>query len=223
MRRRVHARARPSLATIATPRRVLVVEDEFHTAQQIDEILRRMGIQVIGPVGTLWQAMMLAETERIDAALLDVQLQPDVRLPYRDRVYSVADLLRRREIPFSFITAHWDNWIDRLVTDPVLRKPFGEDQLQDAVHRLLRVGSPGALARPKGLRRAERGSLQEECVGVRHLRTKKHQKLVMQAGVQRSRRLVPARRLIERSESPALRPIRGRGCRRWRRGTSSAS
>ena len=154
MRRRVHARARPSLATSPTPRRVLVVEDEFHTAQQIDEILRRMGIQVIGPVGTLRQAMKLAETERLDAALLDVQLQPDFRLPYRDRVYPVADLLRRREIPFSFITALGDDWIDRLVTDPVLRKPFREDQLQDAVHRLLRLDSPGTLARPKG--RAER-------------------------------------------------------------------
>jgi two-component SAPR family response regulator len=115
---------------------VLVVEDEFHMAQYVDEILRRMGMQVIGPVGTLRQAMVLAEAGGVDAALLDVRLRPDVRLPYSDRVYPVADLLRRRKIPFSFITAYEDHWIDRCPTDPVLRKPFREDQLQSAMRSL---------------------------------------------------------------------------------------
>jgi CheY-like chemotaxis protein len=137
------ARTEPSAATDGTPRRVLVVEDEFHMARYVDEILHRMGMQVIGPVGTLRQAMMLAEMEPIDAALLDVQLQPDVRLPHSDRVYPVAELLRRRRIPFSFVTAYEDHAIDRFPADPVLRKPFREDQLQSMVRRLL-CDDPGA-------------------------------------------------------------------------------
>lgn len=126
-------------------------------AQYVDDILRRMGMQVIGPVGTLRQAMILAETERVDAALLDVRLQPDDRLPYRDRVYPLADLLRRRGIPFSFITAHANGSIDGFPADPVLRKPFGEDQLKSVVRKLLRSDPMGASKR---LERADSG-LQE--------------------------------------------------------------
>lgn len=154
MKRRDHARAGPSNAEVLVLRRVLVVEDELHTAQYVDEILRRMGIQVIGPVGTLRQAMILAETERLDAALLDVRLLPDVRLPYCDRVYPVADLLRRRKIPFSIMTAYAPDWTDRFPSDPVLLKPFCEDQLRGEVCRLLRSDSMGAAGRPRRLGRA---------------------------------------------------------------------
>lgn len=126
-------------------------------AQYVDGIIRRMGMQVVGPVGTLRQAMILAETECVDAALLDVQLQPDDRLPYRDTVYPLADLLRRRGIPFSFVTAYANRSIDGFPADPVLRKPFGEDQLKSAVRRLLRGDRAGASKR---LERADSG-LQE--------------------------------------------------------------
>jgi len=124
-------KAEPSGA-IGTAKRVLVVEDEFHTAQYVHEILQRMGIEVVGPVGSLRQALILAKTERVDAALLDVRLQ------HSDRVYAVADVLRRREIPFSFITAYADQSFDRFPSEPVLRKPFREDQLRGTVHTLIR-------------------------------------------------------------------------------------
>jgi DNA-binding response OmpR family regulator len=158
MKPRDHARAGTSTAKVPALRRVLVVEDEIHTAQYVDEILRRMGIEVIGPVGTLRQAMILAETERLDAALLDVRLHPDVRLPYCDRAYPVADLLRRRKIPFWVMTVSAAEWIDRFPSDPVLLKPFREDQLESAVRRLLRSDSMDASARPRRVGRATRAA-----------------------------------------------------------------
>jgi CRP/FNR family transcriptional regulator len=118
--------------TNAEKKGILIVEDEFHTAQYIQEILGRMDIRVIGPVGTLQRAMILAETEQFDAALLDV------RLRHSDKVYPVVELLRRRKIPFSFITAYADHSIDRFPTDPVLRKPFREQQLMSTVSTLIR-------------------------------------------------------------------------------------
>ena len=124
MASRNKAHAEPLDATDGARRRVLVVEDDFYIAEYVDGILQRMGMQVVGPVGTLRQAMVLAETEPIDAALLDVQLRPDVCLPHRDRVYPVADLLRRRRIPFSFVMAYADHSIERFPSDPVLQKPF---------------------------------------------------------------------------------------------------
>ena len=154
MKRRDHARAGASIAKVPALTRVLVVAAELHTAQYVDEILRRMGIQAIGPVGTLRQAMILAEAERLDAALLDVRLHPDVRLPYCDRVYPVADLLRRRKIPFCVMTASAADWIDRFPSDSVLLKPFCEDQLRSAVCRLLRSDSMGAAGHLRRLGRA---------------------------------------------------------------------
>ena len=154
MKRSDHARAGPSTAKVMALRRVLVVAAELHTALYVDEILRRMGIEVIGPVGTLRQAMILAETERLDAALLDVRLHPDVRLPYCDRVYPVADLLRRRKVPFCVMTASAAEWIDRFRSGPVLLKPFHEDQLKSAVCGLLCSDSMGAAGRPRRVGRA---------------------------------------------------------------------
>lgn len=119
-------------------KRVLIVEDEFHTAQWIDEILRRMGIEVVGPVGTLRAAMLLAKTQPIDAALLDV------RLHHSERVYPVADLLRYRQIPFSFITAYADHSFERFPDDLVIRKPFREVDLQALVRNLVGAGSRAA-------------------------------------------------------------------------------
>lgn len=141
MRSSVRARGARSTSRVAPLRRVLVVEDEFHTAQFIDDILRQMGLQVVGPVGTVRQAMLLAESEPLDFALLDVRLQPDVRLWHSDRVHPVADLLRRRKIPFSFVTASTDPSIERFPANPVLKKPFGQDQLKEVVRRLMRRGS----------------------------------------------------------------------------------
>lgn len=163
MKRRAHADAGSATAKVAAPRRILVVEDEFQTAQYVDEILRRMGIQVIGPAGSLRQAMILAETEPLDAALLDVRLQPDVQLPYSDRVYPVADVLRRRKIPFSFVTSSTGPEIDRFPRYPVLRKPFREDELQSAVRRLLRRSLTAAPAASK--RRGGRKAVGGEPIG----------------------------------------------------------
>ncbi|TSD90296.1 response regulator [Mycobacterium sp. KBS0706] len=137
----IRARGARSISGAAPLRRVLVVEDEFHMAQFIDDTLRQMGLQVVGPVGTVRQAMILAESEPLDFALLDVRLRPDVRLWHSDRVHPVADLLRRRKIPFSFVTASVDPSIEWRPTEPVLRKPFGQGQLKDAVRKLMRRGS----------------------------------------------------------------------------------
>lgn len=120
---------------IGSEKRILVVEDEFHTAQYVDEILRRMGLRVIGPVGTVKEAILLAKTQPIDAALLDVRLQ------HSDRSDAVAELLRGRRIPFSFITAYADHSINRSPTETVLRKPFREAQLQSVVRSLMQTAS----------------------------------------------------------------------------------
>jgi CRP/FNR family transcriptional regulator len=112
-------------------KRILVVEDEFHLARHVEAILQQLGFQVVGPVGGVSEAIRLSETQPIDAALLDV------RLRHETRVYPVADELRRRGIPFSFMTAYRDHDLERFPREAVLRKPFLRDQLKTAIDKLI--------------------------------------------------------------------------------------
>src|SRR6266702_6234692 len=80
-------------------RRILVVEDEFLLAAHIGSILEDDGLEVIGPVGTLSEALKLARDEELDGALLDVNLDGG-------RVDDVVDILDRRHVPFVFVTGY---------------------------------------------------------------------------------------------------------------------
>ena len=55
-------------------RRVLIVEDEFLIALDIEDALAELGCEVLGPVPTVAEAMRLAEPGRCDLAVLDVRL-----------------------------------------------------------------------------------------------------------------------------------------------------
>ena len=72
--------------------RILVVEDEFLVAMQIEAILTRAGWRVIGSAGTLSSAVSLARKSACDAALLDVNLRSE-------RADEVAAIFWREEFP----------------------------------------------------------------------------------------------------------------------------
>ena len=79
---------------------VLVVEDEFLLALDIEEILGDLGFHVLGPVGFLSQALEAIEAARFDVALLDVNLHDG------ENSYRAADVLTKRGIPFALMTAY---------------------------------------------------------------------------------------------------------------------
>ena len=56
-------------------RLVLVVEDEFLIALDLELLLRRHGWRVLGPAATVDQALRLLRGETPDVALLDVNLR----------------------------------------------------------------------------------------------------------------------------------------------------
>jgi two-component SAPR family response regulator len=107
---------------------VLIVEDNLIPALEIEDIIRELGCEVVGPVGKLSEVMKLIETTPLDAALLDVDLKNG------EKVYPAADLLGARGIPFAFFTAY-----DREVLGPkyageiVLEKPFLRTELEKCV------------------------------------------------------------------------------------------
>jgi CheY-like chemotaxis protein len=81
-------------------RRVLVVEDEYHLANDLGGALRMAGADVLGPVPTVEAALDLLQHEAApDFAVLDMNLGGDM-------AYPVADELADRGIPFLFTTGY---------------------------------------------------------------------------------------------------------------------
>jgi CheY-like chemotaxis protein len=112
-------------------RRILVIEDEFLVAANIDFILVQEGHEVIGPVGTLGEALQLANDEALDCALLDVNLDGG-------RVDDVAAILDRRGVPFIFVTGYGrDNLPPNFRDTVIVDKPFRDQDLLRGVQRLV--------------------------------------------------------------------------------------
>src|SRR5215469_6979846 len=109
-------------------RRILIVEDDFIIAAGITRILKTQGAEIIGPVGTVSDALaLIAGSERIDGAVLDVDLRGDM-------VYPVANALRAISVPMVFVTGYDDNLIDPgYVNVPRLQKPVGLERLTQAL------------------------------------------------------------------------------------------
>lgn len=71
--------------------RVLLVEDEHFIVDDLVHTFEASGAEVVGPVASVIGALdLIVETERLDAAVLDVNLQGEM-------AYPVADALAARE------------------------------------------------------------------------------------------------------------------------------
>ena len=113
-------------------RRILVVEDQHMIADEVAEALAEAGCTVVGPAGTLQDALRLAASASIDAAVLDVNLSGDM-------VWPAAQALRQRGIPFVFATVYAETMVPPpdLRDAPRLGKPMSTQKLLAAVAGLL--------------------------------------------------------------------------------------
>jgi CheY-like chemotaxis protein len=105
---------------------ILVVEDESVVARMLDDMLSDRGVHVVGPAATLASALALADSETIDVALLDVNLNGERSLP-------VAQALRRRGIPYVLATGYVASECDDYPSAQVLQKPYHPAQLLTAL------------------------------------------------------------------------------------------
>ncbi len=115
--------------------RVLVLEDETIVLVMIEDLLGDLGCRIVGPAGTVAEALALAEAGGFDAALLDLNLGRG------ETSYPVADALAQRGIPFAFVTGYT---ADALVAPhngrPILEKPFWGDALRNVLEKLAPPG-----------------------------------------------------------------------------------
>jgi PAS domain S-box-containing protein len=104
--------------------RVLLVEDEALVAMMIQETLAEFGFRVIGPISSASEALAAARESHFDAAVLDINLGDGL-------VYTVAEILGKRGVPFVFVTGYDADSVDpRFSGVPILQKPIERDMLQ---------------------------------------------------------------------------------------------
>ncbi|WP_310216929.1 HWE histidine kinase domain-containing protein [Caulobacter sp. BE264] len=104
---------------------VLVVEDEAVVAMELTRVLTAAGAKVVGPAGTIEEAMALLDAHPVDRALLDVNLGGRLITP-------VAKALNRRGVPFVYLTGYQEPEVD---DGPILRKPVPANVLVGALAR----------------------------------------------------------------------------------------
>jgi two-component system, response regulator PdtaR len=112
---------------------ILVVEDEYLLAMEMEAILTAHGFKVLGPVATVNGALELLKREGPDAAILDVNLRGMAVTP-------VARTLREINIPFVIASAYRnaDLPVDEALREVVnVGKPVQVVALLEILRRLL--------------------------------------------------------------------------------------
>jgi two-component SAPR family response regulator len=126
LNRRRHAAtaaSRPD-SQIGSGNTVMIVEDEALVALSLQDFLCELGYSVVGPFGRVKEALTELDRRSIDAAILDVNLAGEF-------VYPLAELLRKRKIPFVFATGYSAESIDqRFAEISVLQKPIDRQTLE---------------------------------------------------------------------------------------------
>jgi DNA-binding NarL/FixJ family response regulator len=85
------------------PRRVLVVEDDFLVAGELEHWLSAAGFHVLGPAATAEEAIALAADGMPDLAIMDVRLAGP-----RDGIEAAIHIYKHFGVRSMFATAHSD-------------------------------------------------------------------------------------------------------------------
>ncbi|WP_456837081.1 response regulator [Bradyrhizobium sp. USDA 4486] len=78
---------------------MLIVEDEYFLAADLEEALRSEGAEIVGPICEFSQALAQVEKDGFDAAVIDINV-------HGQSAYPIADKLMQQRIPFVFATGY---------------------------------------------------------------------------------------------------------------------
>ena len=135
--------------------KVGVVEDEVIIADNLCSLLHQLGYDVLEPVETYAEALVMIEQEKPDLLLLDIQIKGK-----KDGIAVAAKLQEMGNPPFIFLTANADaETVQRAKqTGPTayLLKPFTKDDLYAAIEICLHNAS-AQKARENGTLAGRRG------------------------------------------------------------------
>lgn len=102
---------------------ILILDDEFLALLDLQTELQQQGYANVSTASTADGAIALVETGDVDAAFIDVNLGSETS-------YEVAAILRRRNIPFAFITGYAkDAILDEFRDIPSVVKPISRAEI----------------------------------------------------------------------------------------------
>lgn len=112
-------------------RRILLIEDEPLVAMDLSYELEDVGAEIVAVARTLREALIAAEHQKIDLALLDGNLGGE-------KVDSVAEILRRRGIPFCFVSGYGREHLPAdFDTVPMVQKPVDPLKLRAVLEQMV--------------------------------------------------------------------------------------
>lgn len=117
------------------PTSVLIVEDEFLVAMDIEATLLDASWNVVGAVPDVAQALALLTCMTPNAVCLDMNLKGELSTP-------IAAELKRRRIPFVVLTGYSSSNVTDPVYQgaPVVHKPFAAGELLAALTAVMEEG-----------------------------------------------------------------------------------
>jgi CheY-like chemotaxis protein len=106
-------------------KRILLVEDESLIAMMMDQTLRELDLDVVGPFGTVHEALEAIEQESVDAGILDINLGGEM-------AYPIAHILQARKVPFVFMTGYGAETVTAPFSDArIFQKPLEREMLRE--------------------------------------------------------------------------------------------
>jgi DNA-binding response OmpR family regulator len=113
--------------------RVLVLEDDYYLATDLQDALEAAGAQVIRPFAETADAADALSTNRPDCALVDLNLGKGIS-------FELPQELARQSMPFAFVTGYDRTAIpDEFAEHIRIEKPAATGKVTEIVARLLRA------------------------------------------------------------------------------------
>lgn len=105
---------------------MILVEDDPHTAMELDELIRALGAEVVGPFSKVASALAAIEREPVFGAVLDIRLDGETTFP-------IIDVFVERADPILLVSggAAFD-LPDQYRHMPRLQKPFEHAEFEHA-------------------------------------------------------------------------------------------
>ncbi len=122
--------------------RVLIIEDEPLIAEDIADLVTGWGHEVVGQAAREEEARRLAEEERPELILADIQLKGG-----DSGIRAVQSILRSTNVPVVFITGFPERLLTGEQLEPVflISKPFEPEVLKTAISQALSVHPPRTM------------------------------------------------------------------------------
>jgi DNA-binding response OmpR family regulator len=110
-------------AHAADRRRILIVEDDYLTAEAVGDLVRDCGLEVAGTVGQVERGIEFLSRQEVDGAVVDINL-------HGRPSYPLCHELQQRNTPFVFLTGYGRSMVPpefrqaRLLSKPVDPREF---------------------------------------------------------------------------------------------------